>query len=528
MRLHAPVTPPHLVTATFTATGDPSNSGAGELTELWVKGQNWRWTAKLGSFSVTQLGIQGGTLEDKRTALVPVRIHMLRNVIFWAGQTLNAGAQFRSAAAQWNGRPVTCLLVSDRPSTVETPSRRWDETEYCIDDQSSLLQILSFAPGNYTVYSYAKGQSFHDQPLPDRLTTYNAGTVVLDASLRLEDSGSVDQALLKPTPEMIANGPAVELQMPTHMGFDIPADSITGVAVPVIVSAQVGPEGNATMQELCSSTDPSFNSRALDWVKGMNFGRSDSQRQAYVQVRFVPAGAKPAVAPSAASSAARVPIESYYLERAVSDPSHNVHEEILARRADGATMTRRSPIRIKPDAYVRDLQFPDGRTVTIYDGINAKVTWPVLSGHGIVIRRDQVDGPSECPVSSNGSRLRRDSIEGQDVDVIQENAGAYRLTMSSAPRLGCQALYVNSEAIQPNGSFRQSMETKATKLVMGEPDARLFEIGADLVEMKPSEAQRRFWESLDLPMTADEKAIMLQELQRQGADADRRYQGNHL
>ena len=52
--------------------------------------------------------------------------------------------------------------------------------------------------------------------------------------------------------------------------------------------------------------------------------------------------------------------------------------------------------------------------------------------------------------------------------------------------------------------------------------------GADMVEMKPSEAQRRFWETLDLPLSADEKAMMLLELQREGAQADRRYEGGHL
>jgi hypothetical protein len=85
-----------------------------------------------------------------------------------------------------------------------------------------------------------------------------------------------------------------------------------------------------------------------------------------------------------------------------------------------------------------------------------------------------------------------------------------------------------------DGSFRVSAETKATRLLIGEPDPRLFEIGPDLVEMKPSEAERRFVDSLKmdldaLGLSAQEKAILQRELarevEREGADADKRYQG---
>jgi hypothetical protein len=525
MRFHAPITPAHLIVSSFTAIGDPSNTGTGELNELWVAPQSWRWTAKLGDFSVTRVSGRGETFEEKHVPVVPMRIHMLRNTIFWAGQALSAGAQFRIAAAEWNGRPTTCVLAADRPGDSETLSRRWDEQEWCIDDATGLLQILSFAPGNYTVYSYGKGQSFHDQPLPDRITTYVAGSIVLDASLRLDDSGTVDQSILTPIPSMLANGSAVSLDMPIRSTFDFPTELASSVGLPVMVNAQIGTDGSVIMKEICATVDPSLNAGALDFVKNMHFGSSDSQRQAYVQIRFVPANSKAAVTSSTQSSAARVPIEPYYLERAVSDPVHETEtKEFLARRSDGAIMDMRAPLRIAPQAYVRELHFPDGRRVTIYDSIRTKTTWPRgVETHPVAA--NATDGPSDCAASSNGNLLRHEQMQGVDVDVVQQFAGSYRLTLSAAPRLGCQALAASSEAVQPDGSFRPSMDTKTIKLVVGEPEARFFEIGPDLVEMKPSEAQRRFYDSLELPWTAEEKAAFLRQALRESAEADRRYEG---
>jgi hypothetical protein len=43
--------------------------------------------------------------------------------------------------------------------------------------------------------------------------------------------------------------------------------------------------------------------------------------------------------------------------------------------------------------------------------------------------------------------------------------------------------------------------------------------------MKPSEAQRRLWESLDLGLSAEQKAAMVRNMEREGAEADRRYLG---
>jgi hypothetical protein len=120
--------------------------------------------------------------------------------------------------------------------------------------------------------------------------------------------------------------------------------------------------------------------------------------------------------------------------------------------------------------------------------------------------------------------LRHEQKEGQDVDVLQISFGSQRTTIWAAPKLSCEYVYVDSEAMESTGAFRKSTQTKTTKLVIGEPEPGLFEIPPDFVEMKPSEAQRFFWESLDLGLDATGKAAMLRQLRREGEEADRRYQ----
>jgi hypothetical protein len=525
MRLLAPITPPYFLSVSFTATGDPANSGPGEFKQLWLGAQNSRWTAKFGDSYVSRVSSKEGTFEEKRVPLVPMRVHMLRNALFWAAQGLTAASQFRSAAVELDGRPATCLLVSDQPEAVESPARRWDESEYCIDDQTQLLKILSVAPGSYTVYSYAAGQSFHGQPMPDRIKTYLGGLVAIDANVRIDEPSAAGSSPPALTAEMIAAGRPVGLDEPLRRILNFGEASTTGAPATVVVNAQVGPDGKVANQELCAATDRSLTGRALDRVKTMEFGRSNVQRQAYVEVRFSTPSAAP-IAPKGTSTVRDVPAVPYYLERTVSMPNRRFDtKEILGRRSDGATVRMAWVGPAEHGQFVRELKFPDGRSLTLYDSVKAKVTWPAMSEvETSILRAKAVAGTSDC--SAGRTLLRHDQMEGQEVDILQTTAGPYRVTFWAAPKLGCENLYVNSEAVQQDGSFRPSAETKTTRLAIGEPQAYLFEIAPDLVEMKPSAAQHRLWESLDLGLDADQKAAMLRDLEREGAEADRRYQGN--
>jgi hypothetical protein len=494
---------------------------------------------------VTRVHARIGTFDEKPVTLVPMRVHMLRNAIYWAAQGLTANSQFRSAAVEWNGRPATCLLVSDRPEAGDSPARRWNESEYCIDNETSLLQILSIAPGSYTVYSYA-GQSFHGQPMPDRIITYLDGAPVIDATFRMNEPGVAANGVPALTAEMIARGTPVTLDEPLKAIVNV-AVNVAGESGSVEVHAQIGPDGKVVEDELCAAADPSLAARALDRVKTMQFGRSETQRQGYIEVRFAPESAISAAplsvrpVPTSPPAQPSIPIQPYYLERTVTFPPQssdlpgvNVTKEILARRSDGAIVNMETNRLDKSGQYSRDLKFPDGRTLTLYDGVKAKTTWPVLSDPEIGTLGSKWARP-DC--GANGRErmlLRHEQMEGVDVAVIQQSSGSFRITTWEAPSLGCQHLYVKSEQMNSFGGFRVSAETQTTRLLVGEPDPRLFEVAPELVEMKPSEAEQLWLDSLKidfdaLGLNAQEKAAMQRELQselqREGAEADKRYQG---
>jgi hypothetical protein len=224
--------------------------------------------------------------------------------------------------------------------------------------------------------------------------------------------------------------------------------------------------------------------------------------------------------PLAASSG---PIQPFYLERTATQPGRGntktgINREIVARRSDGATV-RMSPAAGSSGDFIRNLQFPDGTSLQVFDRVQAKVTWPKLAS-AEVLRLGSQSVRSDCGRGPNV--LRHDQIDGEDVVVTQDTSGSLRLTEWAAPRLGCEPLLVRTEQLQADGSFRVTGETKASRLEIGEPDPHLFVVGPELVEMKPSQAGLRFFNSLDL--SAEEKAILLRIVEEEGAEADKRYQ----
>jgi hypothetical protein len=226
-----------------------------------------------------------------------------------------------------------------------------------------------------------------------------------------------------------------------------------------------------------------------------------------------------------ARAQSRVKLAPYYLERVDTSPGGEAFglKEVVARRSDGAIVRVGA---LRPGnilAFGREVTFPDGTRVTVYDSIKAKTTWPPDEVQTRFSQARLIDGPAECNMGSNAP-LRREQLEGQDIDVIQVAAGRNRVTVWQAPKLGCEYLYDKAEAPARDGSFRIDMEVKTTKLVIGEPDARLFEVAPDLVEMKPSEGLRKLWSSVDPPVPAELKAAFLRGEERLGAEQDKRYE----
>jgi len=282
-RLHLRAMPPFELVAKFTAT-----AGSGSLTETWMNGQKWRWSASVGKEEAVRIGGDGLHFGLPQGGAIPPTVHVLRNAIFWAADSVPAATSVRSTAIIWNGKPATCLLFSNGPEAepVSGP-RAWDEEEYCLDNASGQLQVHSYVPGTYVDYTYAAAQ-FHGRSLPSGITMFSGGNKVLDAQLTMNDAGSPDESLFAPTEQMRSYGPVGVAQGATRMTMYSPAGGVSGVTKPVIVHAGVDGQGNVVAEELSIASDPGLAQIALDLVKQRTFPPNGNTRQFYIEVRFVP------------------------------------------------------------------------------------------------------------------------------------------------------------------------------------------------------------------------------------------------
>lgn len=288
-KLHLFGIPPWRFDVSFQALGNSGVSGLGQLSETWFSGQRWRWTANLGDYSVVRIGANGRTVEEKHVSGIPMRAQMLREAILWSVQTTPSNAQIRSADVSWNGKPATCLLTSGVIGpAAQTQTRLWEELEFCIDNASGLMQLFSIAPGTYYVYDYSGNLQYHGRAEPNRIAIYVGGSLVVDARFTITDAGQVDERLLTPTPEMIANGPVIAMGQITRTSIDLPSPLVSG-AETVIVHAEVDGSGRVVEEELSAASDPALAQPALDFVRTLILPHTEfTQRQEYVSVRFVP------------------------------------------------------------------------------------------------------------------------------------------------------------------------------------------------------------------------------------------------
>jgi len=281
---------PYHFTATFNAVGSADESGAGEVTEIWMSGQKWRWTANLGSASVVRISNQGRVGENVHVATIPMRAHMLRNEIFWAIDEYASKAQLRTAQVQWNGKPATCILASGMTGAItQTQGRLWQEEEYCVDNGSGLLVLHSIAPGTFAVFGYTANQQFHGRTMPDRISIYVGGSLAADSSFSIVDATSGDQETIVSGSQTMSDDRVVGVQMPIRIPIAAPpgASVITaGGQQSVMVHANVDGEGRVLEAELSATGDPSLTQAALDLVKARGFGPSGTQRQMYLNVIF--------------------------------------------------------------------------------------------------------------------------------------------------------------------------------------------------------------------------------------------------
>jgi hypothetical protein len=289
--LHAPGSAAFTLRVSFSASGNVLYTGSGEMEETWIAPLTFRWVARLGDFAFTRVSARGRVFDDRPTEFIPMRLHMLRDAIFWP---VNFNAQHslvRTATVQWKGLDLTCILTSGVLSDASaTPGRRWDEREYCIDQKSGLMQVLSDAPGIYVTYDYSDALQFHGRSLPRQVTIVEGGKTVLDAHLDLiADVDPNNPDLLRITPQMQNNsGPILSVTM--RFPKTVPVAPGASVVQPVIVHAILNREGKVVDAELLEDSTSALTQSALDLVKRSTFEQAQGgrlQREAFINVQFV-------------------------------------------------------------------------------------------------------------------------------------------------------------------------------------------------------------------------------------------------
>jgi hypothetical protein len=278
--LHIAGTPPFRLDATFLAGGSVNYVGSGALSETWISGQHWRWTANLGDYSQSRIGRGQIGFDEQPVSAVPMRVHMLRGAVF-SPVRFGPGIRIRTAAAQSNGMQLTCLLLGGS-SDVAAQSRLWAEQEYCVDNASGVLRMYSPAPGTFLAYEYRNNQEFHGRHVPDRIVASVAGLTVLDARITITDAANenLGDAVLGVPGITLAAGQTFVINAPGSYGSD--------AIQTVIVHAEVAPAGNVLEEEVSTSADPRLTRPALDIVRQHAFPAAGTQREVYISVGFVP------------------------------------------------------------------------------------------------------------------------------------------------------------------------------------------------------------------------------------------------
>jgi Gram-negative bacterial TonB protein C-terminal len=282
--------PPFTMRVSFSASGDVLYTGSGETEDTWVSWESSRWSARLGDFSFTRIWDKGVPYDDKPISLIPLRLQMLRDAMFWPVHA-SPDAHLRTATANWKGKQVTCVLAAgDGIQAQETIGRRWVEREYCIEPKTGQLQILSEAPGIYVVYDYTGAVDFHGHIVPRQITIFEGGKNVLVAHVdSIADLGTAPSGLLTPSAEMVRQGPVLSMAM--RFPQVVPVAPGAAAMQPVIVHALLAEDGKVLDAELVDDSGAELQKTALNLVKHSTYRAarpgSQLQREAFINVKFI-------------------------------------------------------------------------------------------------------------------------------------------------------------------------------------------------------------------------------------------------
>ena len=287
------------VSFVVSSAGQTQYDGAWEMEDIFDPQQGLRWTAKTASgYATTQISSHGMFYREGTSTIVPLRLQEARAALFdpipstgWVDRD-----QIRTSTSNFNGHPVTCVLLSGLGNApTATPGRRWEETEECIDPRSGLLMVHSQVPGRYFAYDYSDGLQLAGHAFPRKVTVTEAGKIVSEISVdSLTEQSAADPSLFVPTDEMLASGPAIAMEEAQKIWFFSGPSPFTSHATahPVCVFGLVVPSGQIVEAHSLQPTDPNSQA-AVEAVQRMNLsypappGARPEQHFVFVIEKFI-------------------------------------------------------------------------------------------------------------------------------------------------------------------------------------------------------------------------------------------------
>jgi hypothetical protein len=263
------------------------------MEETWLSPRDWEWNARLGDFGFKRVMASGIMSDDRAVSMIPMRVQMLRDSLFWPMNFENGGNQIRTVKANWQGQRVTCILTSAPFGSADaTPGRRWVEQEYCVDPVSGTLRILSEAPGVYTVFEYSDAIRFHGHLVPGAISIVEGAKTVLEARIEsIRDAAMNVASIQADKPQGEIRGPVLSAAMRFPQIIRLAPGA--GLIQPVIVHAILAPDGKVLDAELLDNSGAELMRSALETVKRTTYMRANRrtqgplQREAFINVKFV-------------------------------------------------------------------------------------------------------------------------------------------------------------------------------------------------------------------------------------------------
>ena len=188
---------------------------------------------------------------------------------------------------------------------------------------------------------------------------------------------------------------------------------------------------------------------------------------------------------------------AFSLKIKVTDYERNAGGELMevetrAQRSEGATVIVDTMYFSRIPRTIRAIRLPDGTRISLVDAVSAKSTCRPKHPEQAPVRQTLFSGPKppNC-LGPSDKLLGQTVLFGEKVAIVKTWNHGSGGEAWLAPLLGCKELQWQNAILQPDGSRKIKEEGKLVSFSLGEPDPRLFDLGAGYAEVKPSELLRR-------------------------------------